>query len=1113
MDKKKVFEILDILETKDNDSIKAAYRTKLTEVNPEDDPEGFKALREAYEEAVRLINVQDEEALPDTPVNRWIQRAESIYNNLWTRIDISCWQALFEEEICKDFDTENEIKEIFLRFLMDYYRLPSEVWALIEDTFELTASRNELYEKFPADFVDFITETPESKSWIDYTQFKGDETADVDEFIHLYLSLRRMNDNNQYEDIDEVLTQLARIDLWHPYLEVEKMRYCLASKKNEEAAKILNTLRAENYKDIYIKYYIAETDFELGSFEEAFETCHSLLETNPNHFGAKMILCSYYLQKKEYKKAKDGYIELLEIDHSNDTLVEGLKKANESLITEYEEQLKQEPDNKALKLDLGWCFFQNNLFSECIALIEDIEPDKENYYDYYNLISRTYITMENYEKAYPFVKVWLGEILKAQGDDSEKAKTKLRRLAFAYYAMAMCFYHFGTQQDHSKDRKEADLDKYIKYIDLAIEAEGNGRDLVRYLSAKAHDVLKLEKYELCMDVCDRIVSIDKGFFPAYVYRQEAAYNLRMAQEVIDDYYSAIEIYPKYAKPYVFAAKVFIIYDQYEDAMGVVKRAKEAEVESSEMIFQELRIKRMTTESTEEEKAVVEELKKFYSDMQKEQGDLEDLSLVLYELAVCYYDMKKYRQALDALEQKLQLKKSDGCFTLKGDILYNMEKYNEAISAYKNIEYYPAYVEGYFKTGNCYVELGNEEKAISFYLKVIENYSDHKYVNNELMEIYHRRYKNSYNQEDYDRAVSYGKRQIEIYPDCYYWNGLGLVYLDGYDLENALKVFEEAIKCDETDMYPYNNIGFVYKIKGEFDKAYHYYQLSIERRTNEDMLPYWNLATCYDITEQYEKAVETYEFIISKLRNPKKALEELACIYEQQGQWQKAIEQYQRIRALSEDNEMDYLTSVGFAYCCSGNYTEAHKYYKQALKKFSKKKEPYTYMGNFMFWISKDYKKALKYYEKAYKVAKKYDSDYNDYLDDMIYDLLFVLRKLGKTKQSIQYFDEIHSYIQKEYGSVETWLSNPGRRKIRLYYVAVWNFCIGQYERAKHFMRLMKDAQNCRNCDCRGCYEYFRLEGMLQELEGQNAKTLECYEKAFNICPNSLHHLSKIKELK
>ena len=44
------FDVLAIEETKDESLIKQAYRMKLTVTNPEDNPEGFKRLRQAYEQ-------------------------------------------------------------------------------------------------------------------------------------------------------------------------------------------------------------------------------------------------------------------------------------------------------------------------------------------------------------------------------------------------------------------------------------------------------------------------------------------------------------------------------------------------------------------------------------------------------------------------------------------------------------------------------------------------------------------------------------------------------------------------------------------------------------------------------------------------------------------------------------------------------------------------------------------------------------------------------------------------------------------------------------------------------------------------------------------------------
>ena len=83
MEKNRIFEILGIGETKEEREIKKAYREKLVTVNPEDNPEGFQRLREAYEEALILIrkpekDVQEE----DSPVTAYLKEVEKVYSSL-----------------------------------------------------------------------------------------------------------------------------------------------------------------------------------------------------------------------------------------------------------------------------------------------------------------------------------------------------------------------------------------------------------------------------------------------------------------------------------------------------------------------------------------------------------------------------------------------------------------------------------------------------------------------------------------------------------------------------------------------------------------------------------------------------------------------------------------------------------------------------------------------------------------------------------------------------------------------------------------------------------------------------------------------------------------------
>ena len=59
MNIEKAFEILGIDITDNKKSIKSAYRKKLVDANPEDKPEEFKILREAYDYAIKNLLVID----------------------------------------------------------------------------------------------------------------------------------------------------------------------------------------------------------------------------------------------------------------------------------------------------------------------------------------------------------------------------------------------------------------------------------------------------------------------------------------------------------------------------------------------------------------------------------------------------------------------------------------------------------------------------------------------------------------------------------------------------------------------------------------------------------------------------------------------------------------------------------------------------------------------------------------------------------------------------------------------------------------------------------------------------------------------------------------------
>ena len=105
MEAREVFHILQIEETRDKNQIKAAYRRLLVRVNPEDDPEGFKRLREAYETAIWLADQPGEEEQSrerDTsPVGLWVEQAAALYSSFEKRTCAARWQELLRDDLCR----------------------------------------------------------------------------------------------------------------------------------------------------------------------------------------------------------------------------------------------------------------------------------------------------------------------------------------------------------------------------------------------------------------------------------------------------------------------------------------------------------------------------------------------------------------------------------------------------------------------------------------------------------------------------------------------------------------------------------------------------------------------------------------------------------------------------------------------------------------------------------------------------------------------------------------------------------------------------------------------------------------------------------------------------
>ena len=234
MEIQRVFFVLGIEETKDEAAIKAAYRSKLVTVNPEDNPEGFKRLRQAYETAISYAKAKDtaegEKGETETPVTVFIKELDNLYQSLPDRLDAGKWEVLLKDELLDDLEYGEEAKWKLFTYLASHYRMPAQICRVLGCAFGLPENAQAFKEHLPENFVDFMLQKISENGGdgdfpFPYDAFVGAPRADYDGFINDYNLLgdilgreQQVQDREQW--LKEAGQKIAGMDFYgisHPW--------------------------------------------------------------------------------------------------------------------------------------------------------------------------------------------------------------------------------------------------------------------------------------------------------------------------------------------------------------------------------------------------------------------------------------------------------------------------------------------------------------------------------------------------------------------------------------------------------------------------------------------------------------------------------------------------------------------------------------------------------------------------------------------------------------------------------------------------------------------------------------------------------------------------------
>lgn len=1101
MEKEMCFHILGIEETKDERTIKTAYMRLLKETNPEDDPEGFKRLRTAYETASALARQQEPEENEEkeeekTEVDRWIDRVDACYCDVTRRADPEEWAAILADPVCDGLDTSLEARERLLAYLMNHIYLPQTIWKLLNRAFQIVEDLEVLEEKFPRNFLDYAAYYVEHEGFIRFEYFKrtGAGEVNLDGYLDRYFAVKKKIDRGEGEGCAQELDDLEAFGVWHPYEEVERIRLLLSEGSVTDAAALADRLSGqcgpEMDSDPYIWSYIGHARFREGKKEEAYAAWTRVLANYPDYYQAKAGAVKYLMEQKRYWKAREWMMDILELAGRDEEILGRLKEANEALI----KQLRENPEYHEEGLDisakeggmeLAWCLFQNERLDETIEYLKSFQPETDQVYSYTNLFGRVLYQADRFEEARPYLERWIQMIKETPDDGTDENRKRRSRLGRAHYILGGCLFELGEREEaFASVRRAAEV------------SEGRQEELgcLQYL---AHILFESKQYEQSVDVCDEIIAKDENYYPAYLTRQEACYELRKGQAVVDDYHRAVAIFAGYYKPYLLAAQVFFFHNQYEDAKGVIERARENGVEfSSLMKLFEVKILRNLARKKEDRERPLMICRELLKELEGE-NDIEDPSEVEFEIALLHWDNDEFKEALVHMEQAIKGNRERLQYRLvRGNIYLEMKKYNEALTEYSSAE--PAYSDTaalHYNRGLCYEGKKMKVQAAENFEKALELQEGYRDANEKLADYYREKYEELYRQADFDKSIECISRQVALTENCYYLVHRGLIYMNAMKLDEAIRDFEKALEHVPDDWAAHNNLGCCYKYKGQFEKAIGYFEKAVQcMEESKSLLPYSNMADCYEALGDYRKAIRCYEKDLEMFPEYTVFWKEIGLLYSYLKEYDRAEDAFGRMKK----NEGFY-GKMGDLWFRRGDPKRGLKEYKAAVHWADQgKKAKYLYeLGDAYLENLEDYAKAAVFYKRAIAAS----SDHGE-LFDYERSLSRAYYCMGRFPQAAEHAKKALEHFRLSGRGTETDYVSYGPYKPAREGTMGWVYlAMGERDKGLKLFEQMDQGYRCKACRFQGCYEKYLFLGLYYEAMGDDEQALLAYRKAYSIAPH------------
>lgn len=383
-----MFAILGIAPTKDEAAIREAYLAELPKYHPEEDPEGFLQLREAYESALGAAR-QDlsSEVEDDSDSGRLAAEMQVLLDDFKRRLDVAAWKEILDRETCARIDVQDELSVKLLILLMQDYYLPQRIWQIFDTFFRWSERSRDLKKIFPARFIDYVLHSVKAEELFRASLFDPEDAAD-DYFaaLNAFYALSSALTEDDLPAAKAAIDEAPKSALKHPDFIMLAVQYHYTAEEPDQGETLARELALKRPDDLRVMQLIGQIELRSEQPEKALACFESVLEKAPDQHNSKLGKARALYDLGRYEESKAQSLSMLIEFRYDGSTTNVFHLACEKLIGIYEKTLVDTPDDQEIIYKLASCYFNEGDFDRCLELIQPLTPEKPYMAKHYELL-------------------------------------------------------------------------------------------------------------------------------------------------------------------------------------------------------------------------------------------------------------------------------------------------------------------------------------------------------------------------------------------------------------------------------------------------------------------------------------------------------------------------------------------------------------------------------------------------------------------------------------------------------------------------------------------------------------------------------------------------------